>query len=346
MGVFLATLKNFLMVLSPIFIGFCIAFILSIPVNFFESNLKSISEKYRRATSIIATYIIAIGVLSVILVYLIPSIANSVVKLVEDIQNYANGFGDTLNGIYHRFNIGSDLANQITEFAKNMFMDITKFTVDTMSRVVGITFVVTGAIFRWIIAFFFSLYMLASKESLVLSSKRFFRAILDEKCAERVLTISRRSADIFKNFIGSQFVIAILTGVICFIGMKIFRFPYAELISAIIGFTALIPYFGGFLGPIPSIIIILLVDVHAAVGFTIFIIIMNLLIGNVIVPKIVGDAIGFDGFWVMVAITIGGGLFGFEGMLFGVPVLAIVHSVVSESVDKRLATKYPKGTIF
>ncbi len=343
MGVFLANFHQLLSVLSPIFIGFCIAFVLAIPVNFFEKNCRSIPQKYRRMISVILTYVLAIGLISVMLVYMVPSILDSVIKLVSDFQMYGNDLGDTLNSIYKTFNIESDVAKQVAEFIKNAFMDITKLTVDTMSRVVGFTFVVTGTLFKWIIAFFFSIYMIASKETLRKSVVRFTRANFSEQFADYISDVASKSYFIFKNFIASQFLVAFLTGLLCFIGMKIFGFPFAELISTIIGFTALIPYFGGFIGPIPSIVIIMLVDVHSGIGFMVFIVVMNLLIGNILVPKVVGDAIGFDGFWVMVAITIGGGLFGFQGMLFGVPVLAVIHSLVGESVEKKLSIKYPDG---
>ncbi len=344
MGLFLANCKHLLSVISPIFIGFCMAFVLTIPVNFFEKQIRSIPIKYRRTVSVILTYVLAIGLISVMLVYIVPSVLESVINLVSDFQSYGNDLGNTLNGMYKAFNIESDIARQVGEFIKNAFMDLTKITVDTMSHVVGFTFVVTGALFKWIIAFFFSIYMIASKEQLNKSVIRFARATMSEQLADYASRVASKSYYIFKNFIASQFLVAFLTGLFCFIGMKIFRFPFAELISTIIGFTALIPYFGGFIGPVPSIVIIMFVDINAAFGFTVFIVVMNLLIGNVLVPKVVGDAIGFDGFWVMVAITIGGGLFGFQGMLFGVPVLAIIHSLVVESVEKKLLEKYPDGT--
>ncbi|MDO4754320.1 MAG: AI-2E family transporter [Bacillota bacterium] len=335
----LAFLSKMYAIISPIFIGFCIAFILEMPVSFLEKHLKSIPEKYRRGVSILAVFLISVGLLTLALLFIIPPIIDSTIKIVSNLQSYANNVGGLITKIYDTLHIENDFLLQFRDGLKNMLLDVTKFTVDTTYRIVSVTFEFTGTLFKWILAIFFSIYMLASKESLIASAKRFIYAFFDVRVADYLDRVGDNSSKIFKNFIVGEFAVAAIMGLLCFIGMSLLGFPFAHLISSIIALTALIPYVGGFIGPIPSIILIMFVDFSSALGFTIFIVILNLVSGNVIVPKIVGDAIGFDGFWVMVAITIGGGLFGMMGMLFGVPVLAIIYALVGDLIKSRLEVR-------
>lgn len=335
----LAFLSKMYAMVSPIFIGFCIAFILEMPVSFLEKHFKSIPEKFRRGTSILTTFVIALGLLTLALLFIVPPIIDSAVKIISNLQSYANNVGSFLTSIFETFHIENDFLIQFRDGLKNMLLDVTKFTVDTTYRLVGVTFEFTGALFKWMLAVFFSIYMLASKESLMASIKRFIYAFFNVETADYLDGIAKDSTKVFKNFILGEFAVAAIMGVLCFVGMSIFGFPFAHLISSIIALTALIPYVGGFIGPIPSIILIMFVDFSSALGFTIFIVVLNLISGNIIVPKIVGDAIGFDGFWVMVAITIGGGLFGMVGMLFGVPVLAILYAILGDIIKRRLSAR-------
>lgn len=338
-SVVVAFLGSLFAILSPIIIGFCIAFILEMPVSFFEKTLRKVPEKFRRSLSILIVFFIVIGVITLLLVFMVPPIIDSVGKILTNLQQYANNLGGFITEIYHALHIENDFMLQLGDSLKNMALDVTKFTVDTTYKLVTVTFEFTGAVFKWILAIFFSIYMLAGKESLIASCRRFLYAMFSPNLAAYLDDVSDDSTTIFKNFIVGEFAVAGILGVLCFIGMTVFGFPFAHLISLIIGITALIPYVGGFIGPIPSIILIMLVDFPSALGFAIFIVVLNLISGNIIVPKVVGDAIGFDGFWVMVAITVGGGLFGIVGMLFGVPVLAIVHALVGQFIKKRLRTR-------
>lgn len=341
----LAFLGKLYAMISPIFIGFCIAFILEMPVSFFEKHFKKIPEKFRRAVSILTTFVLAVGMLTLVFLFIVPPIIDSAVRIVSDFQLYANNIGGFITKIYQALHIENDFLLQLSNGLKNMLLDVTKFTMDTTYRLVGVTFEFTGAIFKWILAVFFSIYMLASKESLLASVKRFVYAFLDVESANRLDRVAINSGKIFKSFIIGEFTVAAIMGVLCYIGMTILGFPFAHLISSIIALTALIPYVGGFIGPIPSIILIMFVDFSSALGFTLFIVVLNLVSGNIIVPKIVGDAIGFDGFWVMVAITIGGGMFGMVGMLFGVPVLAIIHAIMGDIIKKRLTERVSENEL-
>ncbi len=323
-------------VISPIFIGFCLAFVMDIPVSFFEKHFKSVPQKYRRTAAIAAAYVLAAGIFALMLLFILPSIIDSVVKIVGNSTVYFNNISKAITEFYQKFNIENDFLVQLQEGLKNALVSITQFTVDTSYKLITFTFTFAGNLFKWLLAIFFSIYMVAARDQLTLSCSRFTYAVFNFKTANYLERVAARSSQFFKNFVASEIIVAAILGIICFIGMSIFNFPFAHLISAIIAITALIPYVGGFIGPIPSVVLIMLVDMNSAIGFAVFIAVLNLVSGNIIVPKVMGDSLGLDAFWVLVAITIGGGLFGVAGMLFGVPIFAVIRSFVSEIIDARL----------
>lgn len=339
-GVALGAVGYLYNILSPIIIGFCLAFILNIMMAAIENRFRVIPKKYRRGLSILATYVIAISAVIVVIVFIVPPISDSVVKIINNLPEYGRVLGDVLTNLYDRFGMENNIADQLKTFVQNTFMDITKFTLDTAYTVLGTVFQITGVAFKWLLAIFFSIYILFSKEKLKAGIIRLIKAIFPSGAASRSILIGKRVADVFRKFIGGEFVVMIAMGALCFIGMTLLGYPYSYLVSFIIAITALIPYIGGFIGPIPSIILIAFVDVKAAIGFAVFIMILNQVSANFIVPKIVGDALGLDGFWVMLAITVGGGFFGITGMVIGVPILAVLYTLTGELINSVLKKKY------
>ena len=169
-----------------------------------------------------------------------------------------------------------------------------------------------------------------------------FASFAAEK-VERVLTICRRANSIFVGFINGKIIDSAIIGVLCFVLCTIFKIPLALLISLFVGITNVIPFFGPFIGAIPSIMILLIVNPMAALKFTILIILLQQFDGNILGPKILGDSTGISAIWVLVSIVVGGGLFGFVGMLIGVPTFAVIYMLTKEYVEARLAEKNIDG---
>ena len=185
----------------------------------------------------------------------------------------------------------------------------------------------------------FAVYMLLSKEKLLLTAKKVFYAHLNKDTADHIVSIFKHANKVFRSFVGGQITEAFILGILCYIGMLIFRMPYAPLISVIMGVSSLVPVIGPIVGTIPSAILILLESPIVALWFVIYIIVLQQVEGNVIYPRVVGSAIGISGFWVLLAVTVGGGLFGVLGILIGVPLMAVIYTLYGEFVNKKIAEK-------
>jgi predicted PurR-regulated permease PerM len=198
-------------------------------------------------------------------------------------------------------------------------------------------------VFNAVLGFVFSLYVLASKEKLGANLCKTLTALLPEKKVERVTEIAALSDKTFTNFVTGQLTEALVIGALCFIGMLIFGMPYAVVVSVLVGFTALIPVFGAFIGTGVGAFLILMVDPMKALWFVVFIIVLQQLEGNLIYPRVVGKSVGLPGLLVLAAVTVGSGVGGILGMLLAVPVCSVIFTVCAQAIDARLAQKEADG---
>jgi predicted PurR-regulated permease PerM len=181
----------------------------------------------------------------------------------------------------------------------------------------------------------FSIYLLSQKETIGRQAKKVLFAVFRDDKVEKLLSVASLSNQSFSKFVAGQLLEAVIIGVLCFIGMLIFRMPYAGVISVLVGFTALIPVFGAFIGTAVGAFLILLVNPMKALWFVVFIIVLQQVEGNFIYPKVVGKSVGLPGIWVLVAVTIGGGVLGVAGMLLGVPFASAVYRIIRHDLKKR-----------
>ena len=188
----------------------------------------------------------------------------------------------------------------------------------------------------FVIAFVFAIYLLLQKETLIRQLKKLIYAYMRKDFAEKLLKIAKTSNNIFANFTTGQFTEALILGFLCFIGMLILQIPYALTISVLIAFTALIPIVGALIGTAVGVLLILAVSPLKAVVFVIFLLILQQIEGNIIYPKVVGNSVGLPGIWVLVAITIGGSLWGIVGMLVSVPLVSVLYTILRDNVNQKL----------
>ena len=201
----------------------------------------------------------------------------------------------------------------------------------------GATTSLLSGVVNVLLAFVFAMYLLAQKEAVCTHLKRLVTTVLPRQKAQRVLYIAKLSNQTFTNFISGQTIEAVIIGVLCFIGMLIFKMPYAGVVSVIVGATALVPVFGAWLGGGFGAFLILLTEPVKALWFIVFIVVLQQLEGNLIYPKVVGKSVGLPGILVLMAVTIGGGAFGVLGMLLCVPVCAVLYSLYCEFLHKKQA---------
>lgn len=184
-----------------------------------------------------------------------------------------------------------------------------------------------------------ALVLKAQKETLTGQAKKVVRALFSEKWAHWITDVARMTNRTFSNFVTGQLTEAVILGTLCFLGMLIFRLPYAGVISVLVGFTALIPIFGAFIGVGIGAFLILLVSPIKALWFILFFVILQQLEGNLIYPRVVGKSVGLPGIWVLAAVTVGGNAFGLAGMLLAVPLCSVLYTLARQGVNARLARK-------
>lgn len=361
--VLLNVLGYILNLLKPFIFGFCIAFILNIPLSRIENSFRKKDNKKKkvsnsrakheelatkkqkrtnpklRVLSIILSLLIFIGIIFLTLFLVIPEFINTISIFKDSIPSAFNTVQEWARDLMSN---NQQVVEKINEFKpdwQQIYDEAGTWIKSMASGIIGVSIDVIISIFSGIINFFmgiiFAVYMLMQKEKLTCQLKRVIRACMPEDKAQRLMYIGHVTNDTFKKFFGGQFVEAILLGVLCFIGMSIFKMPYALTISVLVGVTALIPVFGAFFGTAIGAILILAVDPMQAIWFVIFIIVLQQIDGNFIYPKIVGDSVGLPGIWVMLAVLVGGNSLGIIGMLIGVPIASVVYKLIREYVQKK-----------
>lgn len=348
-------------VLSPIFIGILLAYVLNFVYMFFRNKcFKKVKTKKGKQTpakalSLICTYVIALGVISFLMGTLIPQLVISGKSLVESIPDYLDSFKtsfdsfvkwvndtfrynlydvETLKAVVSKLSVavtGTEFTSWITDVVKSAFPIVLSFS--------------TG-IYNWLVGIVVSIYLLASKEVILRQLRKFIVAFTPKKFYVSFFNICTISNKKFGKFLMGQIVDSALIGVLCFIGLSILRIEYPLLISVLVGVTNVIPFFGPYIGGIPSAILLLIINPWHCLWFVIFIVCLQQLDGNVIYPRIVGESVGIQGFWIIFSVILGGGLFGIPGMILGVPVFATVYTVIQKNTASRLESKQLIGKDF
>lgn len=337
-----------LSVFMPLIIGIAIAFVLNLLMKLIENNLfnrvkrlKNIKwiQKNRRVLSISLTYLTALIMISVLIVFVVPQVVTSASVLIDKLPGYGKQITDFGTSVYLELGLSDELLNDLFSNFKDLFVGVSEFTATTIMALVNMTLDITAGALNVFIGLIFSVYLLAQKEHLISILKRINRAFVNPHYANGIENIASESNVIFSKFVGGQLTEALILGSLCFVGLLLFNIPYAPLVSVLIAVTSLIPVVGAFIGTVPSVLIIAMENPTQALFFVIFIVILQQLEGNLIYPKVVGSAIGIGGFWVFLAITVGGGLFGILGMLLGVPLMAVIYTLMRSVVNKRLNSK-------
>ena len=336
---------------TPLILGCVIAYILNILVTRIESlpcfsREDTLLGKVRRPISILGSLavIIAIGVLVILivipqLVQAIGVIAKEIPTVVSEISVWLSSFDKDwpqLQKFLESLNVNwpqilQKAASYLTNGLSSVFSS-TMYIVSTISSIA-----VTA-----VVALIFSIYILSGREKLFCQFQTLASTYLNEKFYKGMCVVLKTAHDTFTKFIIGQCTEAVILGTLCTIGMLLFRFPYATMVGTLIGATALLPVVGAYLGAGVGAFMIFTIDPLKALGFLIFIAILQQLEGNLIYPRVVGSSVGLPGIWVLAAVTVGGGLGGIIGMLLAVPVTATLYKLLQKDVQKRKAALQPK----
>ena len=333
-----AVFSNAISIISPFIYAFAIAFILNRPMMWFERTLFK-DKKKKRILSVAVTFTIAISLISVLMVLVLPQIGLSIAYLVEAMPGFIQSVSQTAVEVMEQIHLNSRLSRQVQEMWNNIGTGIMDFTVSVLPWVVNVSIGIGNAIIKSIMSTIIAIYMLASKDRLKFQIKKFFYAYFSRNFAEETFELGRMSNTIFSDFIIGKMIDSTIIGIIAFIGMLFIYPDYAVLIAIIIGVTNMIPFFGPFIGAIPSIFILLILSPFAAFVFLIFIIVLQQIDGNIIGPKVLGSSLGLSPLWILVGIIVGNGAMGFLGMVIGVPTFAVIYNFVSCNTKKKLEEK-------
>ncbi|MBC5688270.1 AI-2E family transporter [Mediterraneibacter sp. NSJ-55] len=347
-------LAKIIHVLKPIIYGMAIAYLLNPIVKFADRHLLPVikkkfpklkkKEQLTRGMGIMAGLLVLIAVVVALFNMMIPELYRSIRDMVITVPSQMNHFLESFSKMNAENSaIGKFAAEVLAEAAKFlqnwMRTDLLEQVNVVMSGLtVGVINIISEML-NIVIGMIVSVYVLFSKEKFSRQCKKIVYAVFKPSNANMILHLTIKSNEIFGGFIIGKIIDSAIIGVLCFIGLSLLDMPYTMLVSVIVGVTNVIPFFGPYIGAIPSAILILLSDPRMGIYFIIFILCLQQLDGNIIGPKILGDSTGLSAFWVVFSILLGGGLFGFLGMILGVPTFAVIYYIVNMIVNNRLERK-------
>ena len=332
------TIKGFLNILSPFISGFIIAYLLNTPANFFERKVYQ-RLRYRRALSIVTVFLIGLVLVVILLQLVVPQVTASISQLVSNMSYYLANLNRMGQELIQRFDLEGEGIVDLVETYNSLIRKITAYLSSSVPDLLNFGVAIGNGVVTGITAIISSIYMLAGKTRLICQLKKLLYALFPAKGVHRILRVGGNANQIFVGFINGKLIDSAIMGVLCFLIATILRIPYAILLSVIIGVTNVIPFFGPIIGAVPCLMFLVIVDPWAALRFGVQIVALQQFDGNILGPKILGNSTGLSAIWVLVAIVVGGGLFGFPGMLLGVPTFAVLYSLVREWADFRLAEK-------
>ena len=346
LGIVLGAVKKVTNVFLPLTLGLAIAFIVNMPLKFFENKLfgkltrkdGKIWRKIKRPICLILSFAVFLSVIIVLLSFVIPEFIKTCEKFFVALPAAMTNITATVSGWLDALHLSSLGPINID------WSSISTWALDLIGKnqeviTSGALGFVTGlftSLINIILAVVFSVYILASKEALGRLMKSFIYSIMRRERAKKLISLVVLSNKAFSGFISGQCIEVLLIGILCFIGMLIFKLPYAIMVSCIIAFTAFIPVFGPFIGTAIGAFLILIESPIKALWFVVFIIILQQLESNIIYPKIMGKHVGLPGIWVLISVTIGGGLFGIIGIITSVPICSVLYTLFDRWIKRRL----------
>ena len=328
--------------LFPFIYGFVLAYLLSPLVRRIEKPLKNNTQlrpKARRGIAMACAYLLVVIIIGVFGMVVGPVLAESTAQLVGNVSFYSKKINELINQLISYIpdeSISQEVQAALTQVFEVLYAFISSF----LTQVVSIATKVVSSVIEVVMGIIISIYMLGDKERLIAQTKKVFSALLPERAYRQVIRVAHDSNQKFSGFITGKIVDSTIIGLLCAVGMLIFRMPFVALVSLIVGITNVIPYFGPIIGAVPGVILVLIGgDLMQALFFAIFVLALQQFDGNILGPAILGQSTGLSAMWVVFAILLFGGLYGFVGMIIGVPLLAVIFGVLRSIIDAILRKK-------
>lgn len=344
-------IKKFFAILSPVLLGILFAYLLNPVVRFFENKAFAFITKngkkrrLARALSVTCTYVIVLIALTGFVALVVPQIVSGYADLSSNMSNYIKTIQGWLASLAGTNEYISQIVEKLTAYLSDLLGRLSELIAELLPSITKVLSGVITVIKNSFIGIIMSIYFLLAKERLGAQAKKIAKACMNEKKYESFMknvTVADKS---FGGFISAKILDSIIIGIICFFSMAMLGMPYYPLISLIVGVTNVIPFFGPFIGAIPGVFIIFITNPTKALWFIVLIFLIQQLDGNYIGPKLIGSSIGLEPVWIIVSITVMSGLLGFTGMVFGVPLFAVIYAFIKNSVESKLRAKgMPEST--
>ena len=341
-------------VFSSVIAGLAIAFVLNVPLRIFEERTFYALREHRsplvrkslRPVSIVCSLIITLGVIIVLLLVILPRLVETVAAVISQMPGYVNDLIAWADRILEPldFSLSAYLGdiNWVSVFSdigKSLSESTGASIVSGVGTAANVGTTIVSGVIDVVFSVIIAVYILAQKERIGRFVRRCIDAFFPRRFAAGIESLASRASETFSNFISGQLTDSCILGVLCFIGMNIFRFPYADVISVVIGVTSLVPLVGAFVGIVIGALLILTIDPIKALLFVVFVLCLQQIEGNLIYPKVVGKAVGMPGVLVLCAVLVGGNIAGILGGLCAVPLTAMCYSLLREGVERRLASR-------
>lgn len=352
--IFAGALRYVIGLITPFLIGGCIAFVLNVPMRFFEKNLfahkkwsaTSRARKLKRILSLILTIVVVFGVVVVVLFMVVPELYKSFAAIGRELSYMSVRIPQMLDQAADMLPIFRDEIASLRDNFLNVdwrevgilikdFLQNSNF----LSSTLNIATSVASGVANTIIGLVFAIYILLQKENLGRQFRRLFYAVFPERHVDRFIEVCYLTSSSFNSFLSGQCLEAFILGLMFFITMSLFRMPYALVIAVLIGVTALIPIFGAFIGCIVGAFLILIVNPVQALWFVLLFLVLQQIEGNIIYPRVVGSSVGLPSIWVLVAVTLGASFAGVLGILFAIPIVSVVYTLLREYVREQIRVR-------
>lgn len=341
---FIATVFN---IFAPVTAALCIAFILNIPLTFLETKVFKFWKlgkvkfwyKLKRPVCLLLTYLISFGIVAISILIIIPDIIETLTYIFEKLPSFISEFKVWLADILKKYDIPQDSIPffnfDVTAFSSTLVNFLSGYSGRIFNDAVSITSSVVGGVFDAVFSLVISVYVLARKERIGSFVSKTIDAFIPQKTAKLIYHIANQTHYSFSKFIGGQLTEAVILGVLCYIGMIIFGFPNAAIISVLITITALVPIVGATIGVVIGFLLILITNPIKALLFIVFFLVLQQLEGNLIYPRVVGKAVGLPAVIVVSAVLVGGNIGGILGTLIAVPLSAVIFTLLKEAIANR-----------
>lgn len=343
--VFRGVIKDFMSGMQPILFGASLAYLFNFIVVVLEKYMliPIFPKKYKlsvlRFVSLLFTYALAFVSMYFFISIIFPQLIASIIKVVNDITSNFDSITKTVTDFVERINIRQEYLDLVIGYWNEFLNNLMKFLTGLLPILGGIVAVILSSVWNIILGLIVSVYILAEKERFKALARKVTHSIFSEIRAKRVIELTRRADHIFGRFIGGKILDSAIIAVLTYGLMILFKMPYPVLVSFIVGVTNIIPFFGPFIGMVPSFFIILTASPVKALWFLVLLLAIQQFDGNFLGPKILGESLGISAFWILFSLLVAGKILGFIGLVIGVPLFVFVYSIVKDNVERKLAAK-------